>query len=414
MFKIVNERTRIAKWWPQEKLEKFAFKALQLYASDHNIVFRNKSFQEKARRRLLSNHNKKKKDQARRRIAHSSIKNKEKKQSRSKQLPAKRKRTSKKSYSKPKPAEQKKRGKRLSKLYSSSDNSSESSDDLNFVTLSKNLRKKTKVSYNEDSEDKEKEPSVTEDEVEDQEKDPSVANEDNEDQIEDQEKKPSATDVENQDKEPSVTDVEDQEKEPTLTNKKENQEDQEKNHPVTDNKTKDDSVIVEKISAHRRNAQRGMVYRLHFSDKTSLWSPEKLARIDCEELLDNYKKKNKIGIHKKIVLKEVNTTSAKTRKQTKIAPKLKSKCKVNHKHFDPLNLVAETMSSYFKENCRFYNSVCSSCRIKNLPTVSKPVYMCTNRTIGCSYSLCNQCYSSEINNMSGTRSRRTRGNTNKN
>ena len=144
----------------------------------------------------------------------------------------------------------------------------------------------------------------------------------------------------------------------------------------------DDLMAVEKIPAHRRNSQTGMVYKLHISDKTSLWSPENLAKIDCAELLDDYKKQHELGFHKGAVTKQIKPTSTNNKKITKTVPKLRNKCKVNHKHFDPINLVAEIMSFYFKENCRFYNSICSKCRTKNLPNVSKPIFMCIYRTIG--------------------------------
>jgi len=172
-----------------------------------------------------------------------------------------------------------------------------------------------------------------------------------------------------------------------------------------------EEVTVVEIMKHKKLKNNNMIFELKFSDGTTDWSDYDCAMIDCEDLLIEYMSKHKIGRQKNMkVAKHTKCKSGVDKKWEKVIKP--HRCNESH---DWIDLVQETLPGYFKEGARWHGLKCTKCKIAVserssegvfTPSVHKPAYMCTNRSSGCIYLLCNSCYCLEINRADNRRSTR--------
>ena len=175
--------------------------------------------------------------------------------------------------------------------------------------------------------------------------------------------------------------------------------------------TTDEDVIVVQIRKHKKLKNNNLMFELQFSDGTTDWSDYHCTKIDCEDLLIKYMRKNNLSNQKtEKALKHVTSKTGVDKKWEKLIKP--HKCNQSH---DWIDLVEETLPGYFRNGARWYGLKCTKCQIvvsdKNskgvfTPSVLRPVYMCGNRSSGCIYLLCSSCYCMQIKNSNNRRSTR--------
>ena len=147
-----------------------------------------------------------------------------------------------------------------------------------------------------------------------------------------------------------------------------------------------DELVVTGILKHKK-VKKKYSYLLKFSDGSETYATENEAKIDCEELLLEYKKKMSVSRRKK--------------KRNNVTLVLHSSFKCPNDHSKIESFVAEENRMYFAEGQMLWKVKCNQCSIiisdnekgKNnfCPTFKQPAFTCGNRTQGCKRSLCGSC-----------------------
>ena len=156
---------------------------------------------------------------------------------------------------------------------------------------------------------------------------------------------------------------------------------------------------------------KNLMFQLKFSDGTTDCGDYKCTKIDCDDLLIKYMSKHNLTTQR--ITRPANHVRCKTGVDKKWEKVIKP-----HKYNQSyvwIDLVEETLPRYFKEGARWPRLKCTKCKIvvserssKGVftPLVLIPVYMCSNRSLGCIYLLCNSCHCLEINKSDNKRSTR--------
>ena len=192
-------------------------------------------------------------------------------------------------------------------------------------------------------------------------------------------------------------------------------------HTEADNKTscqsnemehssKEDNqdLVVSKILSHR--TKNGEInYLLQFTDGTKDYTAEKEAKIDCPQILKEYKKKHGLeGDGAKRNTRKKTVTESKRIRKTYV-------CTVDHDLLE--SYVDESNTKYFSVGQRFWNVKCRNCKVlivgdknkddvekikKFRPTMKNPAYIFLNRTHGCMQAMCFNCTKKLMVNVTGT------------
>ena len=160
---------------------------------------------------------------------------------------------------------------------------------------------------------------------------------------------------------------------------------------------------VRQILKHKMEKGR-IKYLLEFSDDTQEYATEAEAKIDCADMLEEYKMKH-------IIVKR----NVSKRKRVVLTNKtLRYTCECDHDKFDSYG--EETNDKYFmvgqwlwNVNCRMCHMIVGSIEREGIfrPTFKTPAYVCNNRTKGCRETLCHTCAKTMMLN-SNSKTRRSR------
>lgn len=170
----------------------------------------------------------------------------------------------------------------------------------------------------------------------------------------------------------------------------------------------DQDLAVSQILSHRK--KNGEInYLLQFTDGTKDYAAEKEAKIDCPQILKEYKKKHGLeGDGAKRNTRKKTVTESKRIRKTYV-------CTVDHELLE--SYVDESNAKYFSVGQRFWNVKCRKCKVlivgdennddvekikKFRPTIKKPAYICLNRTHGCMHAMCFNCTKKLMVNVTGT------------
>ena len=167
-----------------------------------------------------------------------------------------------------------------------------------------------------------------------------------------------------------------------------------------------DNVFVRRIIRHKKVGGEYQ-FLLEFSDLTKEFATESMAKIDCNDLLKEYKRK-----------KLNNPKETNNRKQIKTAKKeIGYRCKNDHSSIEAFE--SESNKKYFSRGQMLWKVKCHDCNIvissgddddgeEQLfcPSLKCPVYTCNNRTQGCRVTMCGKCAKKAILDAGNSRKKR--------